>query len=269
MYEPVSIFIMDVTNSSSVDNPDELTAYLDKLVDWINQWTKDIVTTKVRHRLGDELFLVSRNYSSAYTIAFYINQIWQYKENRPYFGLTFGDIDRSIASIDVDTWNHPLIKRARLANDTLKHENQRVPFLFKIDPAMEEGSSTSGKNKGFFREVVELINVVSDFQYRVASEQTEQQKLISFLYLILQKQKSIATLLNKAPSTISNQYKKGNGELIKKSFEKIQGSLDFLQDFSSLDMQNSPKKSAELTKNIQEHIKRNLAEIVREEKEVQ
>ncbi|NRR06244.1 hypothetical protein HP570_29055 [Brevibacillus sp. RS1.1] len=252
MGKPVSIFIMDVTKSTDIDNPDLLTEYLSDIVQWIKRWTDDIVSIKVKHRLGDEIILISENYSTAFIIAFFINQCWQFKRNPPYFGMTIGDIDKDISDIDIETWNHPLIKQARIANDTLKNESNRVPFLFRVD-----NNNISGNFKQL-EEMIKLINLTCEIQFFITTEQTEQQKLIFFLYLILQKQVEIAKLLNKSASTISVQYKKGNGEIILKSFEQVKKSLNAVQDSIYSEESSINEISENLRRSIMENIKSDL-----------
>ncbi|MFS0556761.1 hypothetical protein [Brevibacillus sp. 179-C9.3 HS] len=262
MLNPVSIFIMDVSRSSELGNPDELTRYLSETVQRIHAWTNNVVSVKVKHRLGDEIIFISDHYSTAYTIAFFIHLSWKYKKNTPYFGITFGNIDREISSIDLETWNHPLIKQARVANDRLKKESNRLPFLFQIEkttfyhPYQEEYQE-------YLEEIIALINLMNEFQAQVINEQTEQQKLIFFLYLIYQKQTHIAKLLNKSGSTISNQYRNGKSEMIQKSYEKILGSLSLIQKLvhhrSHMDMTGK-----DLTQSITSDLKSRITSILNE-----
>ena len=93
-------------------------------MNWINVWTDDIVKIKISQRMGDEIFFIAENYATAYTIAFYISRIWKYKKHQPYFGLTFGTINKSLHEIDMETWIHPIVKKARMANDELKKETE-------------------------------------------------------------------------------------------------------------------------------------------------
>ena len=86
MTYPVSVFIMDVSNSSVEDIGGELSNYLHHLEERISIWTKDITTTKVIHRSGDEIVVVSSGYATAYTLAFYISRLWKFKDHKPYFG---------------------------------------------------------------------------------------------------------------------------------------------------------------------------------------
>ena len=96
-------------------------------------WTKDITTTQVIHRSGDEIVVVSSGYATAYTLAFYISQIWAFKDHKPYFGLSFGEIQEDVNALDIETWIHPFMKQARYANDMLKHQEQnRDQFNFEL-----------------------------------------------------------------------------------------------------------------------------------------
>lgn len=70
MNHPISIFILDVSNSSSAEIGEELTNYLDEMVASINVWTKEFGHCKVKHRAGDEIIFAGYGYSTAYIIAF-------------------------------------------------------------------------------------------------------------------------------------------------------------------------------------------------------
>ncbi len=139
MGNPVSIFIMDVSGSSINENVgEELESYLRDIVSRVKVWTDGIVNIKISHRMGDEIFFIGENYATAYTIAFYISRIWKYKKHPPYFGLTFGTINKSLYEIDMETWIHPIVKKARIANDEIKKvKENRQQFKFELDYQIE------------------------------------------------------------------------------------------------------------------------------------
>lgn len=257
---PVSIFIMDVTKSTSEDNWDEITNYLSKLVSWINQWTHRVTSAKVKHRLGDEIILISDNYSTAYIIAFYINQIWKFEKQPPYFGLTFGNVDRDISTVDIDTWNHPLIKQAKNASIALKEYENRFPFLFRLPIEMD---FTDTKIK-IFERCMDLIKVINDLQNDIITSQTEHQRLVCFLSLVIKKQSEIANLLNKTPGTISSHFKKGKSGLVLQSFLELQNTLNFLQKIAYNDSKtdNIDINTKLLNNSIQKHISQHIFEFV-------
>ncbi len=111
--QPVSIFIMDVTNSSSENNWNEITDYLQHWEEAIARWCNGIVPAKVSHRRGDEILFVGRHYFTAYTIAFHMSQLWKYQKQKPYFGIACGDVDENMDDIEIEIWNHPLIKKSK------------------------------------------------------------------------------------------------------------------------------------------------------------
>src|SRR5699024_9339237 len=130
--QPVSVCIMDISRSSADDFGRELSQYLQQLKQAIGDWTNSFIMTKTTHRAGDELVVISEGFATAYMIAFYISRIWRYPKHPPYFGLSFGLIKEQLADIHVETWIHPLMKQARVANDFLKNETNRKQFRFEL-----------------------------------------------------------------------------------------------------------------------------------------
>ncbi len=258
MSNPVSIFIMDVSNSSKDDEfGQELTVYLKHIVECINEWTEGIVTTKVKHRMGDEILFISQNYTTAYTIAFYISRIWKYRENKPYFGLSFGDINIELENIDPDTWIHPLIKQARIANEIIKKESSnRTQFNFELDNIYDKNQETfDSQDKNYSFEFETLMNLLLKLQQTYINSQTELQELIFSLYIVFMQQKKIATLLGKSTATISSHFKKGNCEEIIVTFERIQKVLISLQKRNLSNEDNDPLL---INKELHNKIKNNL-----------
>ncbi|MDM5326459.1 hypothetical protein [Neobacillus sp. CF12] len=250
MSYPISIFILDVSNSSSADMGDELTDYLDEMVNWINTWTKDNGHVKVKHRAGDEIIFAGYGYSTAYILSFFISRIWKYREHTPYFGLSFGDSDKKLEEVDIEKWIHPLIKQARYANDLLKQEQVRPLFKFELDQFYHNESFSYNQ---FRSEFEILMNSLLGIQMTLVKEQTKIQEQVCTCYLILQQQKAVGTLLGKTAPTISSHYKKGKVEEILNVFKVLTAILDSLQDKSY----NNPKliTSSLLLKNIRNHLK--------------
>jgi hypothetical protein len=258
MNNPLSIFILDISNSSVEDRGEELTNYLDEVVNWISTWTEAVGQIKVKHRSGDEIIFVGNGYATAFTIAFYISRLWRYKDHRPYFGLSFGDIDRELIDIDIEKWIHPLIKQARYANDLLKQEQNRTQFNFELDQFYT--NATFAYNKFRF-EFEALINSLIKLQQKYIWNQTEIQGLVCSLYLILQQQKAIGTLLGKTAPTISSHFKKGNSEEILNTFIEIITILNSLEK-KSYPERNPKETNEKLNDSIRTHMKEKIRSLI-------
>lgn len=230
--EPVSVFIMDITNSSSAAYGEMLSNYLGKLETYINNWYEGIGSVQIKHRSGDELILLAEGYSTAFITAFYISSIWKYEKHLPYFGLAYGRLDKKVEEIDIEKWIHPLAKQARSANDQLKKQKNRETFCYQI-PEREPGLQT-------------LINGMLSLQNVLRMEQTDVQRLVCSLYLIYGKQNTVAQLLDRSAPTVYSHFKKGHCEQILRSFHEIVSVLDGRQasDFFP-DMQNGQLKLLE------------------------
>lgn len=213
--KPVSIFIMDVTKSSSSDNGEELSKYLEDIEVLINHWFEGYGSVKVKHRSGDEVIFLSYGYSAAFVTAFFISRIWRYEENKPYFGLAFGNVDKELEELDIDKWIHPLVKQARMANDCLKDQRERETFLFK--------------GHDHAPELLTLLNGMLKLQHVVNGHQTEIQRLVCSLYLVYERQNAVAEILKRSAPTIYSHYKKGNSEHLFRSYREMAGVLDSLQ----------------------------------------
>lgn len=260
---PISIFILDVSNSSSDDKGEELTSYLDELVNWISNWSKEIGHIKVKHRSGDEIILIATGYSTAYTIAFYISRIWKYKKHQPYFGLAFGDIDKEITEIDIEKWIHPLVKQARYANDLLKQEHSRPQFKFELDQFFTSVQSSTYSYNHFRSEFETLINTLLKLQQQFIWNQTEIQELVCSMYLILQQQKAVGELLNRTAPTISSHYKKGNSDEILNTFTEIITILNSLEQKTYQSTKTSPMETnVNLNDSIRKHLKEHLKSLI-------
>ncbi|WP_342505027.1 hypothetical protein [Sporosarcina sp. FSL K6-2383] len=228
MTYPVSVFIMDVSNSSKGDIGGELSKYLHQLEERIAVWTKGITTTQVIHRSGDEIVVVSSGYATAYTLAFYINQIWAFKDHKPYFGLSFGDIQEDVNALNIETWIHPFMKQARYANDMLKHQEQnKDQFKFELADFL---NAKSFEGYHLFRSQFEtLLNMILKLQQDQIKEQTAIQSLVCSLFLVLNQQNKISHYLDRSASTISGHLKKGKYESITSAFNDIVKVLNSLQ----------------------------------------
>ncbi|WP_066062480.1 hypothetical protein [Neobacillus soli] len=256
MNYPISIFILDVSNSSSEKMGEELTNYLDELVGWITSWTKNSGHIQIKHRSGDEIIFVGSGYSTAYTIAFFVSRVWKYKDHRPYFGLAFGDIDKEIKDVDIEKWIHPLVKQARYANDLLKQEHNRPQFKFELDQFYPSDLINTLPYNHFRNEFEKLINTLLTLQQKFIWNQTDIQELVCTLYLLLNQQKAIGKLLGRTAPTISSHINKGNSKEILDTFSEIKSILHSLEAKSYLESASNPQDTNEkLTESIRTHLK--------------
>lgn len=260
MTYPISIFILDVSNSSTNEMGEELAGYLDDVVNWIKLWTSEVEPVIVRHRSGDEIILVGSGYSTAYTIAFFVSRIWRHKKHMPYFGLSFGDIDKELATIDIEKWIHPLVKQARTANDSIKQAQNRPQFIFEMDQFLPDGTSDSFAYNQFRYEFETLMNSLLQLQQQYIKNQTEIQEAVCSLYFILQQQKAVAKVLGRTAPTISSHYKKGNSDEILNSFADIVDILNSLEKKSYSSSGNEPKDTNnKLHSMIRNHLKTEIS----------
>jgi hypothetical protein len=263
MNYPISIFILDVSNSSLEDRGEELTNYLDEVVNWITIWTHDTSHIKVKHRSGDEIIFIGNGYATAYTLAFYISRLWKYKDNMPYFGLSFGDIDKELTEIDLEKWIHPLVKQARYANDLLKQEQNRTQFKFELDQFYTNETSRLFTYNQFRLEFEVLINLLINLQQKYIWNQTDIQGIVCSLYLILRQQKAIGKILGKTAPTISSHFKKGNSEEILNTFTEIITILNSLEIKSYPNREIKPKEINEkLNDSIRTHMKEKVISLI-------
>lgn len=254
----VSVFIMDVSNSSDEDIGDELSNYLSFLEEKITIWTRGIATTKVIHRSGDEIVVISSGYATAYTLAFYMSRIWKFKNHRPYFGLSFGDIQTDVSSLDIETWIHPLMKQARYSNDKLKLQDQnRIQFNFELD---NFSNKQTGEGYHLFRNQFEtLLNAILRLQQDQINEQTDIQSLVCSLFLILHQQNKVSNYLGRSASTVSSHMKKGKCENIISAFTDIVNVLNSLQAHSEIDSKSNQQViNNQLQNNIKIIVNNNL-----------
>lgn len=224
MSNEISVFIMDVSNSSKEEVGNELSDYLQQLQVSIAYWTQNIVPTKVVHRAGDELVVVSSGYGTAYTLAFYLSRIWKFSEHPPYFGFSFGNIQEEIRNLNIETWIHPLMKEARNANNYLKDQANRRQFHFKL-PNAPNDNSFQAYSKPF--EI--LLNTSLHLKQEQINAQTDIQSLVCSLYLLLGQQNKVSEYLKRTRSTISSHMKNGKTDVILEAFLNIVEVLNLLE----------------------------------------
>ncbi|MBO0992971.1 hypothetical protein [Bacillus sp. SD088] len=247
MPNEVSVFIMDISNSSKENSGNELSEYLEQLKSDIKEWIQDTAVAKISHRAGDELVVISSGYASAYILAFYISQIWKFTNHKPYFGLSFGDIQEDVSEINIETWIHPLMKQARNANDYLKKQQNRSLFHFTLPDFSDERGFTA-----FNKQFETLINTILILKQEHMDEQTEIQSLVCSLYVILGQQNKVSQYLERTTATISHHMKQGKTQVILHAFYDIVKVLD------SLGAQDKHQLTDKLQTNIKQHVKKHL-----------
>lgn len=249
MKQPVSVFIMDVTNSTSAG--DEVTTYLKEWERDINSWGNQNIIIKAKHRMGDEILLVSNHYATAYIIAFYMQLIWRFQEQKPYFGISFGHIEGDLEAIDIEWWNHSLVKKARIANEKIKNKTSRdTSIVFNIgEEVVNYKSGNHYKN---------TINLFALMQSKLLGKQTVNQKLICSLYAIFGEQKRIAHELSRTSATISSHFKKGESEMVFTIFKQLQELLIILETINKEDKEEVSLIVEEVNTIIRAYIKSHL-----------
>ncbi|WP_191561467.1 hypothetical protein [Metabacillus idriensis] len=245
---PASIFIMDIQNSSQEGMGEELSAYLEKMVKWIKTWTNGDVI--VKHRRGDEIILIADGYSAAYTIAHFISIIWKFPNNPPYFGLSYGEINKELKDIDIEAWIHPIIKMAREANESLKNEaTNRAQFRYHLNEKQAEFQM--------------LINSLLILQKKLINEQTDIQRFVFSLFEIFNQQRKVASFLEKSPSTISSHFKKGSGEELLMIFNNL---ISVMQSMQVKAFPDSNPNHDSLQSSIRTHLQQHVNELYPKER---
>lgn len=212
----ISIFIMDISGSSNTPSGEELSDYLDQLKKSIEKWTENTMGTKVSHRAGDELAVICEGTAAAYALAFYISRLWKFKDFPPYFGISFGEVEDDLNSIDINTWIHPLMKHARNANDYLKQQKHKGTFHFEL-PAVSNIEHVPAWNEAFQR----LINSNMTLSEELMESQTDIQSLVCSLYLILAQQNKVSDYLQRTTATISHHMKQGRTQIVLDAFHDM------------------------------------------------
>ncbi len=257
MTNEVSVFIMDISNSSKGNSGNELSEYLEQLKSDITEWTQNTAVTKVSHRAGDELVVITSGYAGAYTLAFYISRIWKFTNHKPYFGLSFGDIQEDVSEINIETWIHPLMKQARNANDYLKKQQNRMLFRFALPHLSEKQSFTV-----FSKQFEILINTILTLKQEQINGQTEIQSLVCSLYVMLGQQNKVSQYLERTTATISHHMKQGKTQVILHAFYDIVKVLD------SLGAQNKHNLTDKLQTNIKQHVRNHLTDYFPKERKL-
>lgn len=242
MQNAVSVFILDVTDSSKFKNGIELSEYLSK---WQNVIADTNRTRKIliKHRMGDEIICLVEGYSSALMIANYIIYNWQYQDHMPYFGVSCGMIEEDINHINIETWNNILIKNARVANNKIK-ENKNRRKLIELSPLHD---TENGE--------IELINILLQFQCAAILEQTAKQREILGLFSLMRTQKGIAARIGKSTSTVSGHYTTGKTDLIIDAAESLYNLLTFKENQSKMDSHHKNTVQEKLEEEIRSNIK--------------
>lgn len=207
MRQAASVFIMDIAHSSSLGNWNEVTEHLQGWEKVIQSWCGNVVKAKVSHRRGDEILFVAEHYMTAFTIAVNMALQWKFVAQQPYFGISYGFIEENLDDLDIEIWNHPLIKQARLQSEKIKTLKKRETSIIFSDHLGTKRIITTP----------EILNLLAETLWKLRQKQSENQKIVCSLSYIYKEQKKIASLLHKTPSTISIQYSKGESELFRRS----------------------------------------------------
>ncbi|GGB31664.1 hypothetical protein F3157_03955 [Virgibacillus dakarensis] len=249
MSNQVSVFIMDVSNSSEEHIGNEVSEYLAQLKNSMTKWTQNRVATRISHRAGDELVVVCKGYATAYVLAFYISRIWKFTDHLPYFGLSFGDIQADVNTLNLETWIHPLMKQARQANDYLKNQSNRSLFRFALPRSQREQGYTA-----YSEQFEALINTDLTLKQEHMNEQTDIQSLVCSLYLILGQQNKVSQYLGRTTATISHHIKQGKTQVILQAFD------DMVKVLGSLGAPDEAFLADKLQSNIRRHINHHLGD---------
>lgn len=209
-----SIFIMDVTNSSKFNKENELSEYLKYWTDLLKK-LDTFTNIKVKHRQGDEIICVVDDYFTAYILAFYMIIHWKYREHMPYFGISYGYFDEELN--DIEIWNNPMVKQARLGNDFIKSQSPRNNLI-----ALKKDQKEN-------QYLLSNINLIIEMQNNLIVNQTDKQREVLALHSLLESQKEIANYVKKTQATTSSHYTKGNVELIFKAYKTIVDHLKLTQ----------------------------------------
>lgn len=214
MKRPVSVFIMDITRSSSGDWH-ELSDYLQHWEKTIAEWCDGTIAAHVSHRRGDEILFVGDHAFSAYTVAQALAVHWKFREHPPYFGLAHGMTEETLEDLDIEIWNPPMIKRAREMADQMKRMKVRRTTMLCGEERPSDVLIT----------LSDIVNLLIENQLALWKRQSEQQKLIYALSTVFHEQKTVARLLNKTASTVSIHYNRGRSDLLMKNSDRIQKLL--------------------------------------------
>lgn len=204
MGQAVSVFIMDVGHSSEKGNWNEVTEYLQEWETIIDSWCKNVVSAKVSHRRGDEILFVAQHQVTAFVIASAIAAHWKMTAQEPYFGLSHGFIEEKVDTLDIEIWNHPLIKQARQQSERIKVMRKRNTNMLFSDIAATHASIESS----------EMLNLLSRTLWVLRRKQSDNQRLVCSLFSVYKEQRKVAEILHKTPSTVSIHFNSGESSLI-------------------------------------------------------
>lgn len=203
----LSLFVMDVSGSTKFNNTAQISEQLIQLTADIQHWTQDVSFTYTNFRMGDELFFVSDSLYATLMTSFYIKLIWPFKQQPIKFGIAVSDDE--IPEGNLEHWNAPIIKEARVNLAQIKHSDVSDFYLSYHHP------TTSIINDVLYPYLTEIVH-----------GQSEMQRQVILLSYVFEQQKEIATVLEKGLSTISEHLKKGH----KKQLALIEAALRNLDD---------------------------------------
>ncbi|TDM04199.1 sigma-70 family RNA polymerase sigma factor [Macrococcus carouselicus] len=183
----IGLFIMDVSGSTAYNNTEEISEKLQQLEHAIKEWTRPLNRSYVNFRMGDELFFVCDAPGSMLMLAYYIKLSWPLKSQTLKFGLTIGD--STLPDEDYEHWNNPIIKKARLALDSIK-TNEQVDLCLDAPEA-------SMINHVLFYYLTDILQQLTDIQREV---------LLNSLAFPVQRE--LAVHMDRSFSTVSTHLKK-------------------------------------------------------------
>lgn len=187
----LSVFIMDVSNSTQFNNSDEISKVLEGITESIEQWTHSLNFSYINYRMGDELFFVSDCTDATLLISYYIKLLWPYKSQPVKFGIAAGS--EEIPEQDIEHWNSKLTKTAR---NNLEHIKKSDISDFYVTI---EAVDMSLYNDVLFPYLTEIVRNHSLLQQTIFKQS-----------LYIDTQKEIAQLNNKSVSTISEHLNKAH-----------------------------------------------------------
>lgn len=213
----LSLFVMDVSNSTKYNNADEIKGLLIQLTHDIATWTKTLDFKYINFRMGDELFFVTNNLTATLLISYYIKLLWPLKRQPIKFGIAASNCE--LPKGNLEHWNAPIIKQARYNLEQIKHSDISDMYL-TID-----NEDTSFLNDILYPYLTEIIQSHSMMQRNTI--------LLSHVF---EQQKDIAQYLNKSMSTISEHLKKGHKKqllLIEAALQKVDATSEFKPDLQT------------------------------------
>lgn len=244
--QPISIFMMDVTDSTHFDSPRELDNYLKQIVTWISQWTEGKVQARIKNRYGDEILFVSEHFFTSYVVAYFTKEIWRYDNHPPIFATTYGMIEDTLSMVgDIDTWNEPLFKNARNAMDKLKQQKRGRPWI--------RTEAENYLNHSLFSD---MYTVVIDYQNQIFKTRSPQQRITSLLSTVFETQQEVASILKKTPANVSKLLNKSDSEKLIRMFHLI---IDYYVQQESHVSHSDPNECLKICHSLVNSIKFHLS----------